>query len=114
DQCGGPNRVSMFSYDGRPLGEVPLPPFTAVPEIVPMPGDGLLIRATSYLAPDAWFELSAVARPNSASFGEMARLAISSTHPADFSDTEVVREFATSRDGTRTPLSIIRRKTIVL
>ena len=55
DQWGGPNRVRMFSHGGRPLGEVPLSPFTAVPEIVPMRGDGLTIRATSYLVPDAWF-----------------------------------------------------------
>jgi len=30
--------------------------------------------------------------------------------PADFSDTEVVREFATSKDGTKVPLNILRRK----
>jgi prolyl oligopeptidase len=32
------------------------------------------------------------------------------TSPADFSDCEVVREFATSRDGTRIPMNIVRRK----
>src|SRR5262249_5504876 len=36
------------------------------------------------------------------------------TSPADFGDVEVVREFATSRDGTRVPLNILRRKGIAL
>jgi prolyl oligopeptidase len=31
------------------------------------------------------------------------------TSPADFSDMEVVREFATSKDGTKVPMNIIRR-----
>ena len=32
------------------------------------------------------------------------------TSPADFSDCEVVREFATSKDGTKVPMNILRRK----
>jgi prolyl oligopeptidase len=35
---------------------------------------------------------------------------LAETSPADFSDAEVVREFATSKDGTKVPLNIIRRK----
>ena len=32
------------------------------------------------------------------------------TSPVDFSDIEAVREFATSKDGTKIPLNILRRK----
>src|SRR5689334_9990666 len=32
------------------------------------------------------------------------------TSPADFSDAEVVRVFATSGDGTKVPMTILRRK----
>ena len=32
------------------------------------------------------------------------------TSPADFDDIEVVREFATSKDGTKVPLNILRKK----
>lgn len=39
---------------------------------------------------------------------------ISSTARADFSDTEVIREIAISKDGTRVPMSVIRRKGTVL
>jgi prolyl oligopeptidase len=35
---------------------------------------------------------------------------MASTSPIHFDDAEVVREFATSKDGTRVPLNIIRKK----
>jgi prolyl oligopeptidase len=35
---------------------------------------------------------------------------MSSTSPIQFDDAEAVREFATSKDGTRVPLNIIRKK----
>jgi prolyl oligopeptidase len=35
---------------------------------------------------------------------------MSTASPVDFSDTEVVREYAISKDGTRVPLNILRRK----
>ncbi len=35
---------------------------------------------------------------------------MSTASPVDFSDTEVVREYALSKDGTRVPLNILRRK----
>jgi prolyl oligopeptidase len=114
DQWGGPNRISVFSPSGQPLGEVELPPVTAVPEIVAMPDDGLLIRSTSFLEPDTWYALPGLAVRAAESAAPPKRLAISSKHPADFADTEVVREFATSKDGTRIPLSIVRRKDLAL
>jgi prolyl oligopeptidase len=36
------------------------------------------------------------------------------TSPVDFDDAEVVREFATSKDGTRVPLNILRKKGLKL
>jgi prolyl oligopeptidase len=75
--------------------------------MIALKDDGLLLRVSSYLEPDAWYE--------SADLGSaLARRAISSKSPADFSDVEVVREFATSKDGTRVPLNIIRRKGTML
>src|SRR5260370_28301810 len=34
--------------------------------------------------------------------------------PVDFDDMEVVREFATSKDGTKVPLNILRKKGLKL
>src|SRR5262249_61253539 len=42
--------------------------------------------------------------------GKPRRTALAQKSPADFSDCEVVREFATSADGTKVPLSIVKRK----
>jgi prolyl oligopeptidase len=36
------------------------------------------------------------------------------TSPVDFADIEVVREFATSKDGTKVPLNILRKKSLKL
>jgi prolyl oligopeptidase len=40
--------------------------------------------------------------------------ALQMTSPANFDDIEVVREFATSKDGTKIPISILRKKGIKL
>ncbi len=39
---------------------------------------------------------------------------IATTSPIDYGDAEVVRAFATSKDGTKVPLNIVRRKGIKL
>jgi len=63
----------------------------------------LLVRITTFLAPPAWQRYDPAAE-------KLAPTGLHETGAADFSDTEVVREFATSRDGTKVPLNIIRRK----
>jgi prolyl oligopeptidase len=40
----------------------------------------------------------------------VTKTALVVTSPANFSDVEVVREFATSKDGTQIPLNVMRRK----
>ena len=57
-------------------------------------------RATS--SPSAWYRTG----PD----GKVARTGLFRTSPVSFADTEVVRETATSRDGTRVPVTILRRK----
>ena len=66
--------------------------------------DGLLLfRDQSYTEPPAWFEVGAgQLRPK--------KTALVGTSPVSFSDIEVTREFATSKDGTKVPLNILRRK----
>jgi prolyl oligopeptidase len=62
-----------------------------------------LFLGSSYLHPDHWSRYDPAK-------GEVIRTALFMTSPADFSDCDVLREFATSRDGTRVPMNIIRRK----
>jgi len=57
----------------------------------------------SYTEPAAWFHcVQGKIEP--------AKTALRSTSPVSFADIEVTREFATSKDGTKIPLNIIRKK----
>jgi len=104
---GGPSRVAVFNHQGASLGVLPLPDLATVDEVEPV-GDGtLLYSIKTYLRP-AYFS-----RYDEAS-GNAAETRLAQTSPVSYGDTEVVREFATSKDGTQVPLNIVRRKGLVL
>jgi prolyl oligopeptidase len=103
DLVGGPSRIRVFDLDGHPQGVVPLEPVSSAGSLVPLRGDDVLFRSQSYVRPPAWFRFDPAT-------GQTTRTALFSTSPVDFGDIEVVREFATSRDGTRIPLNILQRK----
>jgi prolyl oligopeptidase len=104
DMIGGPSELRIFDLTGHPAGIVPLPPVTSVLQMEPHGiSDDLLFETMSFVQPRSWSTYSA------------ERKAVSVTKlvapaPADYSDVEVLREFATSRDGTKVPLNIIRKK----
>jgi prolyl oligopeptidase len=105
---GGPNRVRMFDLAGRELGALPVPPVSSVSQVVALPGrgrDAVLFRSASYLEPTAWYRWEAKAGGAAA-----VKTGLTRPWPVDFGDCEAVREFAVSRDGTRVPINIIRRK----
>ena len=115
DIIGGPSRVRIFGRKGsqgggqrgappvfEPMGEIPLPPISSVGQVVPMGGDVLFFTST-YLNPPAWSRFDAAA-------GKAVPTGLVQTSPIHFDDAEVVRDFATSKDGTRVPVNIIRRK----
>jgi prolyl oligopeptidase len=104
---GGPSQLRVYDLAGNAQGLLPMPPVAAVNEIVALAGDQVLIRSNSFTAPPAWFRFMPEEE-------EPARTALQTTSPADFGDVEVLREFATSPDGTRVPLNILRRKGIAL
>jgi prolyl oligopeptidase len=104
---GGPSRVAVFNHDGVSLGVLPLTDLATVDEVEPL-GDGtLLYSIKTYLRPATF------SRYDEAS-GTAAETRLGQTSPVSYPDVEVVREFATSKDGTQVPLSIVRRKGLVL
>jgi len=107
DSMGGPSRLRVFDQKGHFRGEVGLLPASAVDGASSLRGDDLLFDNESYLTPGAWYWYEA-------STGKATRTALFQTSPVDFSDTEVVREWAVSKDGTRIPMSVLRRKGIKL
>jgi prolyl oligopeptidase len=100
---GGPSRLRLVDHEGKPVTEVPIEPVSGVWALEHEEGNRVLFQGSSYLHPDHWSRYDPAIH-------EVRRTALFVTSPADFSDCEVRREFATSRDGTRVPINILRRK----
>ncbi|OHB78659.1 MAG: hypothetical protein A2Z25_20665 [Planctomycetes bacterium RBG_16_55_9] len=106
-QLGGPSEVRVFDYAGnRQKGPETLPVST-VGQIVAGEGDNVLYQNSSYLEPPAWYTFEK-------GRGTTGKTELVTRSPVDFSDCEIVREYAASKDGTRVPVNIIRRKGIEL
>jgi prolyl oligopeptidase len=103
DSDGGPSRIRVFDQKGQAKGEVPTLPTSAVYGAFSPKGDDLVFDNESYLAPGARYRYDAAT-------GKLSRTAMVQTSPVDFSDVEAVREWAVSKDRTKIPISILRRK----
>ncbi|MEP7015405.1 MAG: prolyl oligopeptidase family serine peptidase, partial [Verrucomicrobiota bacterium] len=103
DLLGGPSQIRRFGLDGKSETLIPIPKISAVSEVESLDDNSLLFRDVSYTEPAAWFRLAA---------GKTTpvKTALVNTSPVSFADIEVTREFAPSKDGTKIPLNIIRRK----
>ena len=100
---GGPSRVRAIALDGTVKGTAPLPEAASAWQIVRDGGDAVLLNVESYLQPAAWYRWA----PGAVT---LTRTALFKTSVANYSDCEVLREVATSNDGTKVPLTVIRRK----
>ena len=103
DSVGGPSRIRIFDQKGHANGEIPTLPISAVYGASSPRGDDLLYDNESYLTPGAWYRYDKAT-------GKTTRTALFQTSPVDFSDVEVLREWAVSKDGTKIPMSVMRRK----
>ncbi len=99
-QLGGPSELRVFDSAGKPLERPKQLAAAAVGGLTKLEGDDVLFSNTSFVEPHAYYRLRAQANAT-----EKATLATNS--PVDFSNIEVVREFATSKDGTRVPVTIL-------
>jgi prolyl oligopeptidase len=104
---GGPSELRFYPSAGGAASEVPLPAVSAVHQMVWLEGDEVLFKQTTYVSPYVWSKLD---RPTS----QPRATKMMGTSPVSFDDVEVVREFATSKDGTKVPMNIIRPKGIKL
>lgn len=104
---GGPTQIRIFDHHGRTLGAVPSAPLSSITQIVPLENDRILFGNESYLSPPAWFYYNPKEKT-------VTPTASRETSPVDYSDSEVLRAFCVSKDGTRVPLNIIRRKGTIL
>ena len=102
-QLGGPGEIRVFDLAGAPQPKPQQLPVSAVGGITPLGGDAILFTNMSYLNPAAWYRYDAATKQTSTT-------ALVSTAPARFDDSEVRRELATSKDGTKVPLNIMLPK----
>lgn len=106
-QLGGPSEVRVFDYEGNQQNGPEILPVSNVGQIVAFEGDDILYQNSSYLEPSAWYMFEKEK-------GITKKTTLVTQSPVDFSDCEIMREYATSKDGTQVPVNIVRRKGIVL
>src|SRR5436190_20053450 len=102
DLLGGPSQIRRFGLNSTGEKIVPIPNISAVTEMESLEDSSLLFRDVSYTEPAAWFHLTGNAPPK--------KTALVDSSPVSFADIEVSRETATSKDGTKVLLNIIRKK----
>ncbi len=103
DIVGGPNQVRIFALDGKPLGRLPLPEISSNSEIDPLANGDVLFDVSNYLRPVYFM----VWNPAT---GAAQETALKMTSPISFTDAEVTRVFATSKDGAKVPVNVIMKK----
>jgi prolyl oligopeptidase len=103
---GGPSSLAVYSASGHPQGTVPLEGIVSVHELVPVAKHDVIFRTASYLSEAKWLRYSGPKK--------IAPLSINSADLVSFADAEVVRDFAISKDGTRVPVNIIRKRGLAL
>jgi prolyl oligopeptidase len=103
DLLGGPSQIRRFDLDGQNPTIIPIPSISAASEMESLDDNSLLFRDVSFTEPAAWFHVVDPTKPP-------VKTALVNTTPVSFGDIEVTREFATSKDGTKIPLNIIRKK----
>ncbi|MBI5267529.1 MAG: S9 family peptidase [candidate division Zixibacteria bacterium] len=107
EMIGGPSRLRVFNLNGKEEQAVPTEPVVGIGSVLWTEGDKILFSQSSYLAPSAFYQYDPSA-------GVVTPTALKRKAKADWSNTEVVREYATSKDGTKIPINILRPKGIKL
>ena len=96
---GGPQGLQVFDLTGQQQTAPDLG-VSGVGQIVAW-DEGIMMRHYSYLSPNSWLLFDGA---------QTSRHPLSSTSAVEFNEYKVVREFSTSRDGTKIPVNIILPK----
>lgn len=104
---GGPSQIRVLDLTEDSQGLIPTTPVSSAYSMTSLGGDKILFKNSTYLEPPICY----VYEP---SYGKPLRTAMYVKSPADFSDVDVVREFAVSKDGTKVPMNILHRKNMKL
>ncbi|HEX4308853.1 MAG TPA: prolyl oligopeptidase family serine peptidase [Acidobacteriaceae bacterium] len=98
---GGPEEVRVYNFDGTRLDDVPLPKIASVSPLVRDGNDAFLFAAETFTTPQQWYRFDGKGTPQALPFHDETDIKLD--------DILVERAFATSKDGTRVPMMILRR-----
>lgn len=104
--AGGPSKL-VDKEPGKPERTIDILPVSSVGQIVRVAGDQILFENESFVEAPAWYRYDPGIVQGG---GQVRKTGLAEASPADFSDIEVTRVTATSKDGTHVPLTILRRK----
>ena len=99
-QEGGPSVIRAYDRSGKAGANIAQLDVGSVSGLTSLGGDDVLFANRSYTTPTGWFRVDAEAET-------VAMMPISTVIPVSFGDVRVVREFASSSDGTQIPINIL-------
>jgi prolyl oligopeptidase len=99
DIDGGPSSLRVCDADGGNVTRVDVPAVSAIESLGALEAREVVYAIESFTLSRAWWRAGDDAAPR--------RTALADETPFDFSSFEVRREFATSADGTRVPMSLM-------
>ncbi|MCD2341034.1 prolyl oligopeptidase family serine peptidase [Ideonella azotifigens] len=105
---GGPTELRRYTLAGEPLGTLPAPAASTNLIGLRLKGDELLIGSQSFTRAFSWLRLDSAAaepKPQPTDLAEPPAFAQDGGLPG----VEAVREWAVSKDGTKVPMTIVRR-----
>ena len=98
---GGASRLRAIDLRTKRSSVVALPQTSGVAALVRVGRSDVVAQVVSVLEPPSWMRVGG---------GRARRTSLATSSDASFGDSELVRESATSRDGTPVPVTILRRK----
>lgn len=99
-QLGGPSELRVFTADGEPRDAPRQTSISSVGGLAATESGDVIFRSESFTEPAKYLRFDVDS-------GRTEATGLANESPVDLSDLKVVRETATSKDGTKVPLTIL-------
>ena len=99
-QLGGPSQLRAYDYSGKQLAAPKQLEVSAVHDVMPLGDHAILFGNASFTEPNAYYRFDTATATTT-------KTPLVNSSPISLADARVVRQFATSKDGTKVPINII-------